>query len=406
MPFENTDLLAIEGGNPVRESFLSLAPPSIDGDEIDEVVDTLKSGWLSTGPKTMRFEEEFAKYVGAKYAISVNSCTAGLHLSLVVSGIGAGDEVIVTPLTFCASANVIEHVNARPVFVDIDPSTLNMSPAAIEAAITPRTRGIIAVHYGGLACDMDEIHQICNKHGLTVIEDAAHAISTKYKGRMVGSISPLTSFSFYANKNLTTGEGGMITTDDAGLADKLLVYRLHGLGRDAWQRFTSRRYVPAEVVYAGYKYNMTDIQASLGLHQLRKQESLLVRRYEAAKVYDEAFSTVDYLRTQPHPNDEIDRHAMHLYVLIFDMDQFSVSRNQILEALMAENIGVSLHYRSLHTNPFYRDKYGYKPEDYPVAYRTGEQILSLPMSPRLTIEDARDVVKAVHKVIRHYRTCV
>jgi len=262
--------LAIDGGKPVREKMLVFGAPCFGDEEIAEVVDTIKSGWVGTGPKTKKFEEEFAAYVGAKYAVALNSCTAGLHLSLIVSGIGPGDEVLAPPLTFGATANVVEHVGARPVFADIDPVTLCISPPEIEKVITPRTKAIMPVHYGGMPCAMDEIRALANAHHLVVVEDAAHAVGAKYMGRMVGTLSPLTNFSFYANKNLSTAEGGMVTTDDAALEDKLRVYHLHGLSRDAWKRYHTKHFSLSEVVVPGYKYNMTDIQASLGLHQLHK----------------------------------------------------------------------------------------------------------------------------------------
>jgi dTDP-4-amino-4,6-dideoxygalactose transaminase len=308
--------LAIEGGKPVREHMLLFGAPSFGDEEIAEVVDTLKSGWISTGPKTAKFEQAFAGYVGAKYAVGLNSCTAGLHLSLVVSGIGVGDEVIVPSITFGATANVVEHVGARPVLVDIDPVTLCINPKQIEEAITPRTRAIIPVHYGGMPCAMDEINALALAHRFLVIEDAAHAIGTKYKGRSIGTISPLTNFSFYANKNLSTAEGGMVTTDDAALEDKLRVYHLHGLSRDAWKRYHTKEFSMSEVVVPGYKYNMTDLQASLGMHQLSKQEAWIARREEIATFYDEAFSELDgIVRTVPRA-DGMSRHALHLYVIL------------------------------------------------------------------------------------------
>ena len=271
-PWEHTmvDKLAIDGGTPVREKMLLFGAPNFGDEEIAEVVDTLRSGWISTGPKTKKFEEQFADYVGAKYAVGLNSCTAGLHLSLVTLGVGPGDEVIVPPLTFGATANVVEHVGAKPVFADIDPATLCIDPKQIEKAITPRTKVVIPVHYGGMPCAMDEIHAIAAAHHVTVVEDAAHAIGTKYKGRKIGALSPLTNFSFYANKNLSTAEGGMVTTDDAALEAKLRVYHLHGLSRDAWKRYHTKEFSMSEIVVPGYKYNMTDLQASLGLHQLRQ----------------------------------------------------------------------------------------------------------------------------------------
>ena len=266
--------LAIDGGSPVRNEFLPFGVPSLGDDEIREVIETIRSGWIGTGPKTQEFEQDFAAYVGAKHTVAVNSCTAGLHLSLLVSGVGPGDEVITTPLTFVATANVIEHCGAKPVFVDIDPRTLNIDPASVERAMTERSRAILPVHFGGLACDMDELRAIAEKHRVALIVDAAHAVGTRYKGEMVGNIGDLTSFSFYPNKNMTTIEGGMVTTNSEEWDELLRIYRLHGLSRDAWKRYQSHRLSLSDAILPGYKYNMTDIQASFGLHQLRKLNPL------------------------------------------------------------------------------------------------------------------------------------
>jgi dTDP-4-amino-4,6-dideoxygalactose transaminase len=399
-----TERLAIDGGRPVREEMLPFGAPSFGSEEIAEVVDTLQSGWITTGPKTKKFEEEFASYVGARHAVALNSCTAGLHLSLVVLGIGQGDEVIVPPLTFGATANVVEHVGAKPVFADIEPVSLCIDPKEIEKALTPRTKAIIPVHYGGMPCPMDEIRALAETHELAVIEDAAHAIGAKYKGRMIGSLSPLTNFSFYANKNLSTAEGGMVTTDNPELEEKLRVYHLHGLSRDAWKRYHNQQFSMTEVVVPGYKYNMTDIQASLGLHQLRKQEQFIARREEIASFYDEAFSELDEcVRTAPRPHDGETRHVLHLYVLLLNLAKLKVDRDQVINALLAENIGASMHFWPLHMHPYYRQKYGYRPDDFSVSRRVGESVLSLPLVPQMTHQEAQDVVTAVQKVIQAYR---
>ena len=396
--------LAIDGGSPVREKMLPFGAPALGEEEINEVVDTLKSGWISTGPKTKKFEDEFSQYIGAKYAIALNSCTAGLHLSLVVNHIGPGDEVIVPSLTFGATANVVEHVGARPVLVDVDPHTCNIDPVKAANAITPRTRAIIPVHYGGLPCDMNAIHEIVRGKNIMVIEDAAHAIGAKYDGKMIGTISPLTNFSFYANKNLTTAEGGMITTADPELEEKVRVFHLHGLSRDAWKRYHSNKFMPSEIVVPGYKYNMTDVQASLGLHQLRKHECFIARREELAAFYDEAFSELDgMVRTQHRPHDGKNRHVLHLYVLILNLPRLTVTRNQFIDALLAENIGAAMHFNPLHNMPFYREKYGYRPGDLPVANEIGSSVLSLPITPQMTHRDAQDVVDGVMKVFKAYK---
>jgi dTDP-4-amino-4,6-dideoxygalactose transaminase len=399
------ELPAIEGGKPVRETFLPFGAPLIGEEEIAEVVEVLRSGWIGTGPKVARFEAEFAGYVGARFAVSVNSCTAGLFLSLKVLNIGAGDEVILPPLTFGATANVVEHVGARPVFVDIDPVTLNLDPALLPSAINERTKAIIPVHFGGLACDLEPIAEVAAEHNLAIVEDAAHALGTRYHGRMIGAVGTLTGFSFYANKNLTTAEGGMVTTDDAYLAKLLQIYRLHGLGRDAWQRFSTRKLILPDVLLPGYKFNMPDLAAALGLAQLRKQERWLAIREEYARYYDQAFADLA-VRRQPRPcnlsEPDSDRHALHIYALILKPGAFRVHRNDIINALLAENIGAALHYRSLHTHTFYRHKYGYRPLDYPNAFEVGEHILSLPLTPAMSMSDLDDVVLAVRRVLSFY----
>ncbi|MEZ5317448.1 MAG: DegT/DnrJ/EryC1/StrS family aminotransferase [Vicinamibacterales bacterium] len=395
--------LAIDGGAPVRDRMLVFGAPVLDSAEAAEVLDTLQSGWIGTGPKTAAFEAEFAAYVGARHAVAVNSCTAALHLSLVVSGVGPGDEVITSPLTFCATANVAVHQGAVPRFADVDPITLNIDPAAAEAAITPRTRALLPVHFGGLPCAMTAIGGLAAARGLTLVEDAAHAVGARHDGgAMVGGLGHLTCFSFYANKNLTTAEGGMVTCDDDEVADALRVWRLHGLSRDAWKRYQSRALVLSDALQPGYKYNMTDLQASIGIHQLRKQEGFLEIRERLALRYDEAFDRIEGVRRQPRPAGGA-RHALHLYVLILDPACFRADRDEIVMALRAENIGAAIHYRALHTHPYYRDRFGYVPGDFPVAEAIGRQILSLPLTPGMTEADADDVVEAVTKVLRGVR---
>jgi dTDP-4-amino-4,6-dideoxygalactose transaminase len=398
------EALAIDGGPMTRETFLPFGVPVIGQDEIDEVVATLRSGWIGTGPKTWRFETQIAEYVGAEHVVTASSCTAALHLALLAAGIGPGDEVLVPALTFAASANVVEHVGARPRFVDIDPVTLNMDPAALEAAFTPATRAVIPVHFGGLPCAMDEIGAICRERGAWVIEDAAHAIGAEYRGRMIGSISDFTCFSFYPNKNMTTGEGGAIATNHADRVEQLKVLRLHGLSADAWRRFASKRLILSEAVVPGYKYNMTDLQASLGIHQLRRLPEFMLRRERLADFYDEVIPDEWGVRRQYRPIVGTgNRHALHLYVLILDEDAFSASRNQIVEALLAENIGAAIHYRGVHVQPYYEREYGYRAEDFPVAASIGDRILTIPLSPGMSDADADSVVFGVRKVLDHYR---
>ena len=396
--------LALDGGTPVREQFLPFGRPCLGEEEINSVVETLQSRWIGTGPKAVQFEKMFAEYVHSRHALAVNSCTAALHLSLIASGIGPGDEVITSPLTFAATANVVVHVGATPVFADIDPLTLNIEPRNIEKAITQRTKAIIPVHYGGLPCDMDAIMALAKQHDLIIIEDAAHAVGGRYKGQMIGALGNLTCFSFYANKNLTTAEGGMVTTDSDEMAEKIEIFRLHGLSKHAWQRYSSRKLLLSDALYPGFKYNMPDLIASLGLHQLKKQERFLEIREQYARHFDEAFGHLPGVRLQPRPRDlDQNRHALHLYVLILDPRQYTVDRNQILSALLAENIGAALHYRAVHTHPFYRDTFGYKPEDYPIGNQVGENILTLPLTPGMNEQDVSDVVNGVYKVLSAYR---
>jgi dTDP-4-amino-4,6-dideoxygalactose transaminase/glycosyltransferase involved in cell wall biosynthesis/SAM-dependent methyltransferase len=394
--------LSVEGREPVRSTFLPFGAPCLGEEEVAEVVDTLRSGWIGTGAKAERFEQEFAAYVGVEHAVALNSCTAGLFLSLLALGIGSGDEVITTPLSFAATVNVIEHVGARPVLADINPETLNIDPRCVEQAVTTRTRAIIPVHFGGLACEMEALQAIATKHDLAIIEDAAHAVGTRSLGRSAGAFGRVASFSFYANKNLTTAEGGMVTTNDQALADRIRTLSLHGLSRDAWKRFNSRRLMKSDVLLPGYKFNMPDLSASLGIQQLRKQERFMEIRERHARRYDEAFAGLP-VRLQPRPaNKEQSRHSLHLYLLVLEAGRWRVHRDQLIEALLRENIGAALHYRAIHTHPFYREKYGYKPEDYLQAYRVGERILSLPLTPGMTDADASDVIKAVHKIAKAY----
>jgi len=398
-----SDKLAIEGGKPVRDQFLVFGRPCLGEEEAAEILDTLRSGWIGTGPKTIQFEKAFAEYVHSKHALAVNSCTAALHLGLLAAGVGPGDEVITSPLTFAATANVMIHAGARPVFADINPVTLNIDPKNIERAITPRTKAIIPVHFGGLACEMDEIMSLAEQHHLSVVEDAAHAVGTRYKGRLIGGLGNIACFSFYANKNLTTGEGGMITTESDEQAERIEVYRLHGLSKHAWQRYTSRKLLLSDAIYPGFKYNMPDLMASLGLHQLKKVEGFLHIRERYAAIYDEAFRHMPGVRLQPRPADGQNRHGLHLYLLILDPDQFRVSRNEIIAALLAENIGAALHYRALHTHPYYRQTFGYAPQDYPIAAAVGDSILTLPLTPGMTEADVADVIEGVTKVLSAYR---
>lgn len=385
----------------MREEFLPYALPFLEDDDIAEVVDSLRSNWITKGPKTMEFEKRFAEYVGAKYAIAVNSCTAGLHLSLVAAGIGAGDEVITTPMTFASSANVIIHVEATPVFVDIDPETMIIDVDKIRAKITPRTKAIIPVHIAGHPCPMDEIMAIAKEYHLFVLEDAAHAVYTKYKGTMVGNIGNATAFSFYATKNLATGEGGMVTTNDEALADKIRIMSTHGMSRNAWNRYTATGSWFYEILYPGYKDNMTDIQAALGLTQLAKLERMQSLREEIARRYNQAFGVMPELEI-PVERDYA-RHAWHLYIIKLNLDKLKIDRAQFIEELKAEKIGTSVHFIPVHMHPYYRDTFGYKAGDFPQAEAVYERIISLPLYPKMSIQDIQDVIDAVRRIVERAR---
>lgn len=384
-----------------RTEFLPYALPLIGEEEIKEVVDTLKSNWLSKGPKTMEFEKRFAEYVGAKHAIAMNSCTAALHIALIANGIGEGDEVITTPLTFTASANTIIHTGATPVFADVDEKTMCIDPNKIEEKITEKTKAIVPVHYGGQSCDLDKINEIAKKHNLLVLEDAAHAIYTTHKGQMIGSIGDTTSFSFYATKNICTGEGGMLTTNSDEIAEKARVMSLHGMSRNAWNRFSKGGSWYYEVLYPGYKYNMTDMQAALGLCQLNKLEDMQKVRKEYADLYNAAFSKMEELVTPIEV--EGNRHAWHLYVLRINDEMLKIDRNKFIELLTEENIGTSVHYIPVHLHPYYMETYGYKEGDFPVAEKAFNGMVSLPLYPGMSKQDVEDVIDAVTRIIQENR---
>lgn len=382
-----------------EQTFLPFALPEIGEDEIQEVVDSLRSGWVTTGPKTKRFEQDFAQYIGDDVeAISVNSATAGLHLALEALGIGPGDEVIVPTLTFTATAEVVRYLGADPVFVDIDPVTLNVDVAAIKAAITPRTKTIMPVHYAGLACDMDAILELALEHGLSVVEDAAHAFPTRYKGRLIGTMaSNVTVFSFYANKTMTTGEGGMVVTRDAELAKRIKMMRIHGISRDAFDRYVSKS--PSwfyEVVAPGFKYNLTDIASSLGIHQLKKIDRLLQRRQELAQAYFEGLKDLP-LRLPVDANDG-GQHAWHLYVVRLT-SQAPIGRDDLIQQLSDHGIGTSVHYIPLHRHPYWRNTYHLLPEQFPEADAAYQSMLSLPLYTKMTDADQQRVISALKELL-------
>jgi dTDP-4-amino-4,6-dideoxygalactose transaminase len=384
----------------MRNTFLSFSPPSLGDAERTEVMDTLNSDWITTGPKTKAFEKKLMDYVAAPGIVALNSCTAGLHVGLVALGVGPGDEVIVPAMTFCATANVVEHVGARPVLVDVCPDTLNLDPAAVAKAITPRTKAIIPVHYAGHPVDLDAIFALAKQHGLLVMEDAAHALPAKYKGVMVGSRSNLAAFSFYATKNLTTIEGGCLTGDPA-LVDKARIIGHHGMNRDAWKRFDKSGSWYYEVVLPGFKYNMTDVQAAIGLHQLDRLAGFQKRRREVVAAYAKGFQNLAALQL-PVERPEVES-SWHLYVIRLNLNHLTIDRNAFIEELKARNIGTSVHYLPVHMHPFYRDKYGYKPEDCPVAADAFSRMLTLPLHPGLTEQDVQDVIEAVRDIVHAFK---
>lgn len=388
-----------------REEYLPYALPMIGEDEIAEVVDTLRSGWVTTGPKVKRFECDFADYVNATHAVAVNSCTAALHLALAALGVGKGNEVIVPTLTFCATANVVVHLGAKPVFADIGPDYL-VTPQSIEDGITPRTKVIMPVHYAGQSCDMEAIYEIAARHNLAIVEDAAHAAGTIYHGKMIGSdalsaefpsIRRATAFSFYATKNLTTGEGGMITTSDEELAHKMQHLSQHGMSRDAWKRYTNAGNWYYEVIAAGYKKNMTDIAAALGIHQLRRLDSFIETRQRYADMYDEAFSEFNEVLTPIKHDDR--NHVYHLYPIQLDTENLTIDRTEFIEALREMKIGASVHFIPVHLHPFYQETFGYKRGDLPYSERVYDNILSLPLYPLMTERDVQDVIDAVRHIV-------
>ena len=380
--------------------FLPFALPDIGDAEIAEVVDTLKSGWVTTGPKTRRFEEDFAAWLGAPglHALAVNSATAGLHLALEALGIGPGDEVITTTHTFTATAEVVRYLGADVVLVDIDPATLCIDIDAVEAAITPRTRAVVPVHYGGLAADMARLVPLARRHGLRIVEDAAHALPTTSGGRLVGTLdSDLTVFSFYANKTITTGEGGMVVTRDDALAARIKVMRLHGISRDAFDRFTSK--VPSwyyEIVAPGFKYNLTDIASAIGIHQLRRAREFQASRQALARAYDRALAGLPLVPPPgPAPGD---LHSWHLYVVRLD-DSARIGRDAFIEKLFAAGIGCSVHYIPLHLQPYWRDRYGLRAERFPHSQHAYERMVSLPMYSRMTEADVQRVAHAAREAL-------
>lgn len=387
----------------MRETFLPFSPPWIGDEEIAEVVDTLRSDWITTGPKVRRFEREFRDFVGASDALALSSCTDALHTALVTLGIGRGDAVVSTPMTFCSTIHVIEHTGARPVLVDVEPDTLNIDPAAIRTALEDqegRVRALLPVHLYGHPADMPQLLDIAERHDLAIVDDAAHALPAAIESRGIGAASNgptvLTAFSFYATKNLATAEGGMLTGPEK-ILDEARVWSLHGMDRDAWRRYSSHGSWFYEVTKPGFKYNMTDIQAGLGLHQLRRLPLFQRRRQEIARRYNESFSGHEAVDLPAHREGV--EHAWHLYVLRLRRESLAIDRDHFIEELTRRNVGSSVHFIPVHLHPYYRDRYGWRPEDFPIAYDAYQRLVTLPLYPRMSDEDVDDVVAAVRDIL-------
>jgi dTDP-4-amino-4,6-dideoxygalactose transaminase len=385
---------------PVREDYLVFGSPQILQPEIDEVTSVLRSGWIGTGPRTAAFEEKFRQYTGARHALAVHSCTAGLHLAFMAVGLRAGDEVIVPAVTFAASANAVIHAGGRPVLADVNRETMCLDPEDASRHITPRTRAILPVHFAGRACDMDAINELAARRGLYVIEDCAHAIETLYHGCHAGLLGHLGAFSFYVTKNVVTGEGGMVTTKDPAWAARIKTLALHGMSADAWKRFSDQGFKHYDVVEPGFKYNMMDLQAALGLHQLDRVEQNLIRRREIWARYDRAF--VGLPVRVPQPEEPNTRHARHLYTLLLDIDRLGVGRDEVQMALHRQKIGTGIHYRAVHLHRYYQEAFGYRRGDYPEAEWISDRTLSLPLSPKLTDEDIEDVILATRRTLEYF----
>lgn len=382
----------------VRQDFLVFGAPRLPAEAIEAVVETLRSGWLGTGPRVAAFEEAFARYLGAPHAVAVGSCTAALHLALKILGVGPGDEVVTTPLTFAATANVIVHTGARPVFADVDERSGNLDPEAAAAVITPRTRAIIVVHYAGRPCPMDRFRDLAERHGLFLIEDAAHALEAWYRGRKIGTWGDMAAFSFYPTKSLTTGEGGMLTTARSEWAERARVLRLHGLSRDAWKRYSEEGAIDYEVVEPGFKYNMTDIQAAMGLAQMPYLERWLVRRARLWSLYQEGLRDLPGLILPPEETEGI--HARHLYTIRIDPGAAPFDRDRLARLLHQARIGTGIHYKALHLHPFYQQAYGYRRGMFPRAERISDQTLSLPLTAHMEEEDVLYVVEVMQALWR------
>lgn len=383
----------------MTKPFLVFAAPDIQEQEIAEVEACLRSGWLGTGPRVAKFEGDFAAYKGLQstQVAAVNSCTAAMHVSMVASGLEPGSEVITTPLTFCATVNAILHAGLTPVLADVDPRTMNIDPDAIEAAITPRTRAILPVHFAGRPCDMDRIMAIARKHGLMVIEDCAHAIETEYHGQKAGTFGDFGCFSFYVTKNVVTGEGGMVIAKDPALIARAKMLALHGMSQDAWHRFSDKGYRHYQVVECGFKYNMMDLQAAIGIHQLARIEEAWKRREDIWRMYQAELDSLPVETPSAHAHDV--KHAYHLYTILISEEEAGIDRDAFLNGMNRLGVGTGVHYMSIAEHPYYQQRFSWRPEQWPNAMRIGRQTVSLPLSPRLTNSDVSRVLEAVSSVV-------
>ena len=386
----------------MRTEFLPFSTPTIEDDEINEVVDSLRSGWITTGPKVKRFEDLFKAYVGAPYAVPLSSATAGLHLTLLALNIREGDEIITTPMTFASTVSMIVLCGGTPVLADIEPGTLNLDIGKVREKITSRTRAVIPVHFAGQSCDMDPLFTLARESGLTIIEDAAHAAGTEYKGRRIGSFDTISIFSFHPNKNITTGEGGMVCTPDEAFAEEVSLLKFHGMNREAWRRFSAQGNPGYDIMLPGFKYNMMDIQAALGLHQLPKLDAFIARRTEIAEFYNRELADVAELQT-PVYAPYVQRHAWHIYTPLVRIEKLAIDRDRFMAELKGLNIGSGLHYKAIHHHAWYREHLPVPAGALPNADYASDRILSLPLFPKMTMDDARDVVEAVKTVIAKNR---
>jgi len=381
----------------MRNNYLVFGQPLIEEAEIEEVVKSMRAAWLGTGPKVAEFEKRIAAYKGVKHAVALNSCTAGLHLSCLALGLQPGDEVITTAMTFCATVNAIIHAGATPVIVDVDFETFNIDPEEVRKKISPKTKAIIPVHFAGRACDMDALVLLAREHNLKIIEDCAHAIETEYHGHKAGTIGNCGVLSFYSTKNIVTGEGGMILTNDSDIAERIKILSLHGMSQDAWKRFSDDGYKHYDVVEVGFKYNMMDLQAAIGIHQITRVEKYWRRRLEIWSQYNDAFA--DLPVKLPAILDNNSQHGLHLYTILIDQKRSPVTRDQFIVELHRRNIGTGVHYRAIPAHPVYQQRYGWKPQDYPNANAIGQATVSLPLSAKLTDADVTDVIIAVREVL-------